>query len=136
MNLKDIEEFFPAGSKVKIISHGESVIGTIKKLSSPSSIILLRADNNKPKIIDCEKIENIDSADDENFSPDLKQEILPAVQTKKEPLATPLIYLPQIEQPQFFHREYLKMHFKKYRGYEKLQGVISEWNQLVDTPHA
>lgn len=103
---------------------------SVKKLSPPSSIILLRADNNKPKIIDCEKIENIDSADDENFSPDLKQEILPAVQTKKEPLATPLIYLPQIEQPQFFHREYLKMHFKKYRGYEKLQGVISEWNQL------
>lgn len=136
MNLRDVEEFFPVGSKVRVISHGEIVDGTLIRLSEPSTIVLRRADNGRPKIIDCEKIETIDFIDGEEPTmppPPPPPVVKPVVQPpplKKKILATPQIYFTQPDTAQLVHREEIKSRVKEYRDSGELRGFDAEWNQL------
>ena len=135
MNFNDITEFYSVGSKICVISHGEKVTGILKKLSPPSSVIVVRSDTGKPKIIDCEKIESIDYADEETIAVEQPSTVL-EVSPVKPPdkiLDTPLIYLPPFEQPEFSHRENIKKSLKQHRYSDELSGVVAEWNQIDNT---
>lgn len=138
LNFDDIKELYPSGSKIHVISHGEKVTGILKRLSPPSSVILIRSDTGRPKIIDCEKIESIDYADEttveaavvERQSSPIIVQPPSTVQNSNHILTTPLINLPSLVQPTLYHREHIKARLKEYRNSDHLYGVVAEWNQL------
>lgn len=71
MDFKLIKKCFPVGSKVRVISHGETV-GTVEELSAPATIVLrLKTDNSESKfaMFDCEKIESISPVEENSTQP-------------------------------------------------------------------
>ena len=119
MNFNDVQEYFPVGSNIRVISHGETTDGTIIKLNEPS-IVIRRADNGRPKIIDCAKIETIDYLD---MTSQPSHSLAPI---EKATLATPLIYLPQQAAATFEHREYIKSRIKSLG----VKNLSADWAQI------
>ena len=118
------------GSVVEIFSHGKKTVGTVKELSE-TIMIITQLSTNKTKGVDYSSIEYIEELDEGDLNipkfSSSSSKVENTVDYSKKILDTPLIFLPEIKEQPFHHRDTIKSDLKK-----NYQSVLAVWNR-VDT---